>query len=40
MTTKDTDAVSLTRSIWVWIILGALVLSLVEWLTYNRRITV
>jgi hypothetical protein len=33
-------AVSLTRSIWVWIILGALVLSLVEWLTYNRRITV
>jgi Ca-activated chloride channel homolog len=33
-------AVSMTRSIWVWILLGALALSLVEWLTYNRRITV
>ena len=31
---------SVTRSIWVWLLLGALAISLVEWMTYNRRITV
>jgi hypothetical protein len=31
---------SVTRSIWVWLLLAALALSLVEWMTYNRRITV
>lgn len=31
---------SVTRSIWVWLVLGALVLSAIEWATYNRRITV
>jgi Ca-activated chloride channel homolog len=32
--------VSLTRSIWKYLVLGALLLSAIEWLTYNRRITV
>jgi len=31
---------SVTRSIWVWLLMAALGLSLVEWMTYNRRITV
>jgi hypothetical protein len=31
---------SLPRAIWVYLVLGALLLSAVEWLTYNRRITV
>lgn len=31
---------SLTRSVWVWLVLGALLLSCVEWWTYNRRVTV
>jgi hypothetical protein len=33
-------APSLPRAIWVYLVLGALLLSAVEWLTYNRRITV
>jgi hypothetical protein len=31
---------SVSRAIWVYLVLGALLLSSVEWLTYNRRITV
>jgi hypothetical protein len=31
---------SLSRSIWVYLVLGALLLSAVEWLTYHRRVTV
>jgi hypothetical protein len=31
---------SITRAIWVWLLLAALAILLVEWLTYNRRITV
>jgi hypothetical protein len=31
---------SLSRSIWIYLVLAALLLTSVEWLTYNRRITV
>lgn len=31
---------SVHRGIWIYLLLAALVLSLVEWLTYNRRLTV
>ncbi len=31
---------SVSRSIWTYLVLGALLLSTVEWLTYNRRVTV
>ncbi|MBI4511365.1 MAG: VWA domain-containing protein [Deltaproteobacteria bacterium] len=34
-----TPSPSLSRSIWVYLVLAALVLSAIEWLTYNRRIT-
>jgi hypothetical protein len=30
----------LSRSIWVYLVLGALLLSAVEWITYHRRVTV
>jgi len=33
-------APSVSRSLWVYLVLGALLLSSVEWWTYNRRITV
>jgi hypothetical protein len=33
-------APSVSRQIWIWLCLAALALTLVEWLTYNRRITV
>jgi hypothetical protein len=32
--------VSLRRDLWLYLVLGALALTLVEWLTYNRRLTV
>jgi Ca-activated chloride channel homolog len=32
--------ISVSRQIWIWLVLAAVLLSLVEWLTYNRRITV
>jgi hypothetical protein len=32
--------VSLRRDLWLYLVLGALGLTLVEWLTYNRRLTV
>lgn len=35
-----TFAPSVSRSLWVWLVLFALGLSAIEWLTYNRRITV
>ena len=31
---------SLSRSVWMYLALGALLLSCVEWWTYNRRVTV
>ncbi len=31
---------SVSRSIWIYLVLAALLLSSIEWLTYNRRITV
>lgn len=31
---------TVSRSVWIWLVLIALVLSSIEWLTYNRRITV
>jgi hypothetical protein len=31
---------SVSRAVWMWFALGALLLSLVEWGTYHRRITV
>jgi hypothetical protein len=35
------DAMIFTRhQIWVWIVLAFLALLLIEWWTYNRRITV
>lgn len=31
---------TVSRQVWIWLVLAALVLSSIEWLTYNRRITV
>lgn len=33
-------APSVSRSLWIYLVLAALALSAVEWLTYNRRVTV
>jgi hypothetical protein len=31
---------SVSRSIWVWLVVAGLLLSCIEWWTYNRRVTV
>ncbi|MSP17335.1 MAG: VWA domain-containing protein [Myxococcales bacterium] len=31
---------TVTRALWVWLVVAAIALSAIEWLTYNRRVTV
>jgi len=36
----STFAVGVRREIWIYLLLAALILSSIEWLTYHRRVTV
>jgi hypothetical protein len=40
LTAPPTFTLTASRSLWLYLVLAALLLSTVEWLTYNRRITV
>ena len=40
LSTPEAGRLGLRRAFWPWLVALALLLTLVEWITYNRRVTV